>query len=244
MSAVLLRSLALMRTPNETRPTVPSSVMPYPPAPTTGNGVTPHNVAKPGSDSVSNGRHQNPQPNHAPRNPLLAKLTSLTSIAIVTAAGMIVVGALAVVGGHYDKQVVHDQLAPQKIFFPKPATNPALAAYAGQQVLTGKQAKLYAQDQIGVDLTKVAGGKTFSQISAEWIAGGMKNTTLASERTTLFTGETLNGLLLGAWGWSEVGMIATLAGWILILLGAVLFLLPLANWQINLRGRRPAAASA
>lgn len=244
MSAVLLRSLAHMRTPNETRPTVPSPVMPYPPAPTTGNGVTPRKVAEPESRSVSNERHQNPQPNHAPRNPLLAKLTSLTSIATVAAAGMIVVGALAVVGGHYDKQVVHDQLAPQKIFFPKPATNPALAAYAGQQVLTGKQAKLYAQDQIGVDLTKVAGGKTFSQISAEWIAGGMKNTTLASERTTLFTGETLNGLLLGAWGWSEVGMIATLAGWILILLGAVLFLLPLANWQINLRGRRPDAASA
>jgi hypothetical protein len=222
---------------------VPTSVIPRPPAPTTGNGVTPHKVAEPGSDSAPTERHQNPQPNHAPRNPLLAKLTSLTTIATVAAASMIVVGALAVVGGHYDKQVVHDQLAPQKIFFPKPATNPALASYAGQQVLTGKQAKLYAQDQIGVDLTKVAGGKTYSQISAEWIAGGMKNATLASERTTLFTGETLRGLLLGAWGWSEVGMIATLAGWILILLGAVLFLLPLANWQVNLRGRRPPPTS-
>jgi hypothetical protein len=155
---------------------------------------------------------------------------------------MIVVGALALVGGHYDKQVVHDQLAPQKIFFPKPATNPGLAAYAGQQVLTGKQAKLYAEKQIGVDVAKVAGGKTYSQVSAEWIAGGMKNTKLAGERTTLFMGETLNGLLLNAWGWSVIGMIATLAGWILILLGAALFLLPLANWQVNLRGRRPAVA--
>jgi hypothetical protein len=107
-------------------------------------------------------------------------------------------------------------------------------------VLTGRQAKLYAQDQIGVDLTKVAGGKTYSEISAEWIAGGEKNATLASERTTLFTGETLRGLLLNAWGWSLVGTIATLAGLILILLGAVLFLLPLANWQRNLRGRHPA----
>ncbi len=221
---------------------MPSSVIPYPPAPTTGNGVTPHEVAEPGSDSVLNGRHQDPQPDHAPRSPLLAKLTSLTSIATVAAAGMIVVGALALVGGHYDKQVVHDQLAPQKIFFPKPATNPALAAYAGQQVLTGKQAKLYAQDQIGVDLTKIAGGKTYSQISAAWIAGGMKNTTLAGERTTLFMGETLRGLLLNAWGWSVIGGIATLAGFILILLGGVLFLLPLANWQVNLRGRRPAVA--
>jgi|ERR1700691_874635 len=222
---------------------MPSSVMPPPSAPSAGtipSGVTPHDVA----DPIPNGRHQDPQPNHAPRSPLLAKLTSLTSIATVAAAGMIVVGILAVVGGNYDKQVVHDQLAPQKIFFPKPATNPGLAAYAGQQVLTGKQAKLYAQKQIGVDLTKVAGGKTYSQISAEWIAGGMKNTTLAGERTTLFMGETLNGLLLNAWGWSVIGMIATLAGWILILLGAALFLLPLANWQINLRDRHSTAVGA
>jgi hypothetical protein len=219
---------------------MPSSVMPPPSAAATGNDTAPAAFV----DPIPNGRHHDPHPNHAPRSPLLAKLTSLTSIATVAAAGMIVVGALALVGGHYDKQVVRDQLAPQKIFFPKPATNPALAAYAGQQVLTGKQAKLYAQDQIGVDLTKVAGGKTYSQISAEWIAGGMKNTTLAGERTTLFTGETLNGLLLNAWGWSVIGGIATLAGFILILLGAALSLLPLANWQVNLRHRHPAVAAA
>jgi hypothetical protein len=238
-SAVLLWSLALMRTSNETRNTMPSSVMPHPSAGAPGNGVAPAALA----DPIPNGRRQDPRPNHAPRSPLLAKLTSLTSIATVAAAGMIVVGALALVGGHYDKQVVHDQLAPQKVFFPKPATNPALAAYAGQQVLTGKQAKLYAQKQIGVDLTKVAGGKTYSQISAEWIAGGMKNTTLAGERTTLFMGETLNGLLLNAWGWSVIGGIATLAGFILILLGGALFLLPLANWQVNLRHRSPVVAA-
>jgi hypothetical protein len=218
---------------------VASSVVPPPHAPYP-NGVVPTTVAASSSDPPQQSR----RPVRAPRSPLLARLTGLTSIATVAAAGMIVVGVLAVVGGHYDKQVVHDQLAPQKIFFPKPATNPGLAAYAGQQVLTGKQAKLYAQKQIGVDLTKVAGGKTYSQVSAEWIAGGMKSTTLAGERTTLFMGETLNGLLLNAWGWSVIGMIATLAGWILILLGAALFLLPLANWQVNLRGRRPAAAGA
>ena len=111
-------------------------------------------------------------------------------------------------------------------------------------MLTGKQAKLYAEDQIGVDLTKVAGGKTYSQVSAAWIAGGMKSATLASERATLFTGETLRGLLLNAWGWSVIGSIATLAGLILILIGALLFLLPLANWQINLKHQQPAADRA
>jgi hypothetical protein len=209
--------------------------------------VLPHPSAAP-TDAVvppaTTSQHEPSNAALAPRSPLLVRLTGLTSVATFAAAGMIVIGILAVVGGHYDKQVVRDQLAPQKIFFPKPATNPGLSSYAGQQVLTGKQAKLYAQKQIGVDLTKVAHGKTYSQVSAEWIAGGMKNATLASERTTLFTGETLNGLLLGAWGWSVIGTIATLAGFILILLGAVLFLLPLANWQLNLRGRGPVAAGA
>jgi hypothetical protein len=237
-SAVLFWSLALMRTSNRKRSTMPSQTMPHPSAVSTPNGVTAATVAN------ADARQQNPQPGHGPRSPLLAKLTGLTSVATVAAAGMIVLGALAVVGGHYDKQVVRDQLAPQKIFFPKPATNPGLGSYAGQQVLTGSQAKLYAQKQIGVDLTKVAAGKTYSQVSAEWIAGGMKSAKLAGERTTLFTGETLNGLLLGAWGWSVVGMIATLAGWILIVLGAALFLLPLANWQLNLRGRGPLTAGA
>ncbi len=212
-----------------------SSVAPPPhvPAP---NGVA--------ASAVSDAPQQRQRSGRAPRSPLLARLTGLTSIATVAAAGMMAVGVLAVIGGHYDKQVVHDQLAPQKIFFPRPATNPGLASYAGQQVLTGKQAKLYAQKQIGVDLTKVAGGKTYSQVSAEWIAGGMKSAKLAGERTTLFMGETLSGLLLNAWGWAVIGSIATIAGLILILLGAALFLLPLANWQINLRGRRPATGGA
>src|ERR1700689_1854519 len=188
-----------MRSPIETRPAVPSPVLSHPSAV---NGVASPIV----SDSPSNGHQEDSSPPpQAPRSPLLAKLTSLTSIATVAALGMIVVGVLAVIGGHYDKQVVHDQLAPQKISFPKPATNPALAPYAGQQVLTGKQAKLYAQDQIGVDLTKVAGGKTYAQVSDEWIAGGMKNEKLAGERTTLFMGDTLKGLLLNAWGWGQIG---------------------------------------
>jgi hypothetical protein len=214
---------------------VASSVVPPVPVPGAGNGVAHPEVALPRSSAP-------PRDARGLRSPLLARLTGLTSVATVAAAGMIVVGILAVVGGSYDKQVVRDQLAPQKIFFPKPATNPVLAADAGQQVLTGAQAKLYAQDQIGVDLTKVAGGKTYSQISEEWIAGGMKSAKLAAERTTLFTGETLNGLLLNAWGWSVIGTIATLAGIILIALGGLLFLLPLANWQLNLRGRQPPAA--
>jgi hypothetical protein len=173
----------------------------------------------------------------------LSKITSLTPIATGAAVGMIAVGIVAIVGGSYSHQVVREQLGPQKIYFPKPAEYSDLKSYAGQQVLNGAQAKAFANDQLGPDLDKVAGGLTYSQVSEKWIAGGMKNATLAGERTTLFTGETLKGLLLNAWGWAQVGSIAILAGIILIALGAILFLLPMLNWWVNLRPEPRAAVS-
>jgi len=69
-----------------------------------------------------------------PRSPLLARLTSLTTVAMMAATGMVLVGVLAVAGGNYGRQVVHDQLVPQKIFFPSahsPALLPGIRQYAG-----------------------------------------------------------------------------------------------------------------
>ena len=174
----------------------------------------------------------------------LRKITSLTPIAAGAAAAMVVLGIVSIIGGSYDHSVVHDQLAPQKISFPKPAEYASLKPYAGQQVVNGTQAKLYANDQLGPDLNKVAGGKTYSEVSAEWIAGGMKSATLAAERTTLFTGETLKGLLLNAWGWAQIGSIATLAGILLIVFGVILFTLPVLNWLLNVKpeSQKPRAA--
>jgi len=173
----------------------------------------------------------------------LNRITSLTPIAAGAAAGMIVLGIVSIVGGSYDHQVVHNQLGPQKITFPKPAEYADLKKYEGQQVLTGTQAKAYAEDQIAPDMNKIAGGKTYSQVSGEWIAGGMKSEKLAGERTELFTGETLRGLLLQAWGWGEIGSIAILAGILLIAFGSILFLLPVLNWRLNL-GRESKTSAA
>jgi uncharacterized membrane protein len=214
---------------------VASSVLPYPSAPTVGNGVA-HKAPVASAPAKPTDR--------GPRSPLLAKLTGLTSIAVVAATGIILVGILAVVGGNYDNQVVHDQLVPQKIVFPaasSPALLPGIKQYAGQKLTTGSQAKAYANNFINVHLSKIAGGETYAQVSTAALAEP-KNVKLAEEKATLFQGETLRGLLLNAWGWSLVGTIITLAGFILIALGAVLLVLPLANWQVNLRRRGPAAA--
>ncbi len=220
---------------------MPSSVMPHPSAETTGNGAQPLDVA----DPVQDGQPQVSPSDQAPRSPLLAKLTSLTAIATMAAVGMMIVGVIAVIGGSYDKKVVHDQLVPQKIFFPasnSAALLPGIKQYAGQQLTTGGQAKAYANNFINVHLSKIAGGQTYAQVSTAALAAPT-NAKLAEEKATLFQGESLRGLLLNAWGWSLVGTIATLAGWILIGLGAILFLLPLANWQVNGR-RHPTVAPA
>jgi hypothetical protein len=216
--------------------------MHQPPAAGVVNGAT----TDPDQKSAANGHRPAPHEDPAPRSPLLAKLTGLTSIATVTAAGIVIVGILAMAGGSYAKQVVHDQLVPQKIFFPaagSAALLPGVKQYAGQQLVDGSQAKAYANNFINIHLSKIAGGQTYAQVSTAALAAPT-NATLATEKATLFQGETLRGLLLGAWGWSVVATIASLAGLILIILGGVLFLLPLANWQVNLRGRRQLAGSA
>lgn len=122
---------------------------------------------------------------------------------------------------NYITGTVHDQLAAQKIYFPTtsnvefkalPASDQqAMRAYAGQQLTTGAQAKVYANDFIAYHLSKVAGGKTYSQVSEEAIAQP-NNAALQGQRTTLFMGDMLRGTLLNAYGWAQFGQYLFLAG--------------------------------
>jgi hypothetical protein len=115
---------------------------------------------------------------------------------------------------------VRDNLTAQQIFFP-PATSPAITSlpaadaaamnvYAGQQMTTGAQAETYADHFIAVHLKEIAGGKTYSQVSTAAQADPT-NTKLAGQVQTLFRGETLRGLLLNSYGWSQIGQYASYA---------------------------------
>jgi hypothetical protein len=120
-------------------------------------------------------------------------------------------------GSAFVNGMIHDQLAAQQIYFPAkdsaalkalPASDAAeVQRYAGQQLTTGEQAKVYANNFIGVHLKEVAGGKTYSQVSTAAQANP-QDQKLAAQVQTLFRGETLRGLLLNAWGWSQVGTYA------------------------------------
>jgi hypothetical protein len=133
-------------------------------------------------------------------------------------------------GSNFVGGMVHDQISAQQIYFPAqgsaaltPAKFPDLQQYAGQQVTNGDQARAYANGFIGRHLEAVAGGRTYSQVSALAIANP-KDATLAAQKQTLFQGETLRGLLLNAWGWSQVGTYAFAAGVGLALAGVAVLL--------------------
>src|SRR5215472_6506353 len=122
-------------------------------------------------------------------------------------------------GSGFINGMVHDQLVAQKISFPPPsqikaggALDPAVFSqeirnYAGQQVDSGDKARVYANDFIGIHLNEVAGGQTYSQVSAQAQANPT-NLALANQANTLFKGETLRGLLLNAYGWSQLAFYA------------------------------------
>jgi hypothetical protein len=120
-------------------------------------------------------------------------------------------------GSGFVNGMIHDQLAAQQVYFPakdsaaiKALPAPDAAAvqrYAGQQLTNGDQAKVYANNFIAVHLKSIAGGKTYSQVSTAAQANP-QDPKLAAQVQTLFRGETLRGLLLNAWGWSQIGMYA------------------------------------
>src|SRR6201996_4550780 len=90
------------------------------------------------------------------------------------------------------------------------ADGPGLRAWLNglnaQHLLAGQQAEAYADHFIAVHIADMAGGKTYSQLSAESIAQP-GNTQLAGLVNTVFKGETLRSMLLNAYGWWKVSQI-------------------------------------
>lgn len=109
------------------------------------------------------------------------------------------------------------------------------------RVQRAAEAKAYADKFIALHLEGVAGGKTYSQVSAAALQDP-GNQELAQQRQTLFMGETLRGLLLQAWGWGTIGTIATIAGIALVALGGVLLAIPLAATLVSRRRLAEGAA--
>ncbi len=159
--------------------------------------------------------------------PTLVIIGSVLFLVLSVGSGLLLWGA------GFSHNMVHNQLKDQKISFPPkgspgldPKEFPGLQRYAGEAVDNGPKAKAYADQFIKVHLEGIAGGQTYSEVSAQAQAKP-DDAALAGKVQTLFRGETLRGLLLYAWGWSVVGEIAYFAG-IAAALGAVVVLFALA----------------
>lgn len=144
---------------------------------------------------------------------------------------LLAIGGLAWYGHTFATGMVKDQLSAQKIYFPErdsaafkalsTADQSEVGRFAGQQLTTGEQAKVYANNYIGAHLEKIGGGKTYAEISEEAMADPT-NAKLQQQKATLFQGETLRGMLLGTgYAFWTFGMIAQYAA-IAAIAGAVL----------------------
>ena len=156
-------------------------------------------------------------------------LTSAVGLAL--AVIMLVAGGLLLWGHNFITNEVHNQLAAEKIVFPannSPAIKaPEFAAmhqYAGQLMTTGAQAEVYADHFIANHLKKIGGGLTYSQLSAKAIAQP-NNAALQAQVATVFKGETLRGLLLNAYAFGTMGMLAGIAAIVAFAGGLVLLVL-------------------
>jgi hypothetical protein len=141
----------------------------------------------------------------------------------LAALALFVAGPIMIYEGVHGQNQVRDELTAQKISFPaKGSTSlPAnLQSYGGLQVTTGPQAKAYA-DMIEVHIKEATGGKTYSEVSAAYLASGSKDTTLAAQRQTAFMGESLRGSLMGAYQAWQVALLVIGLGALFIGLGVV-----------------------
>lgn len=136
-------------------------------------------------------------------------------LATIAALALFAIGGLAWWAHSFMTDMVRTELAAQKIYFPaagSPALNPqeypTLQKYAGELVDTPEEAKAYANEYIGTHLKKIAGGKVYSEVSAEAMKDP-NNEALQKQKATLFQGETLRGMLLAnGYGFGTVGKIA------------------------------------
>jgi len=171
------------------------------------------------------------------------KLTSAGGIVAVVV--LLVAGGLLTWGHRFVNSNVHSQLSQQQVYFPPkaafahpkagteitPSMIPSVSQYAGQQLLTGAQAKVYADNFIAVHLSEMPYSGVYSKISAAALANP-RNTQLEGLVQTSFRGTTLRGLLLEAYAFSTIGQImlwGAIASFALALVMSVLVGLGLAH---------------
>ena len=172
------------------------------------------------------------------------KLVSFVGLGF--AALLLIFGGLLNFGAGFANDSVQSQLENQNIAFPIEAGLPAetkdqLLKWAGKQVVNGEMARdysdLYIWEHMKASATAVMGKPaTYSEVSAEYMSavrGGSadaeRTQKLAELRDTLFMGNTLRGMLLEAYAFGTMGVIAGYGAIAALVGGLVMLLLSFAG---------------
>lgn len=165
---------------------------------------------------------------------------------LISSTGLLVAVVLlaASAGLYYTYQFVHgevkSQLTPQNIVLPaadsqaftalSPEDQDAVRPYAGQKVTTGAQAKVFADHYIGAHLKTIGGGKSYSELSTESRANP-DDIAMAKKVDQVFRGETLRGMLLNAYAFDTMAVVAMYASIGALLAGVGLIFLALLGFR-------------
>jgi|LakMenE01Jun11ns_1017448.scaffolds.fasta_scaffold9380722_1 hypothetical protein len=183
---------------------------------------------------------------------------------IVTAVGfgitvILFVGAgLLNWGASFAQDSVKNQLDNQNISFPAAeampeATKAQLAKWSEMKVTTGEMARDYSDLYIwehmkGSSIAAIGKAATYSEVSGMYMGltrGGSTDTAqiakLGELRQTLFMGNTLRGMLLTAYAFGTLGVIASYGAIAALVGGVVMLLLSIAG-LIHIR-RTPESAT-
>lgn len=160
-----------------------------------------------------------------------------STLSLIFAVLLFAVAGVALWAHTFIGDMVQHELSVQKIYFPEKGskgfdaeTYPTLQQYAGQLVDTPAKAKAYANEYIGEHLKATADGKTYSEISTLQ-RKDPTNAQLQQQKTTLFQGEMIRGILLtSGYGFGTIGIAAGIVAYIaigislaLLTLGLILF---------------------
>jgi hypothetical protein len=169
-------------------------------------------------------------------------LASLIGVAMVVV--LLVAGGLLMWGYSFANSNVHNQLAEQQITFPPaaafahpvagseitPSMVGTVSKYAGQPLVTGQEAAVYANDFIAVHLGEIGKGHTYaywSSLALQQPKGSAAYTADEGISQTLFQGTTLRGLLLEAYAFGTFGQIALVAAIASFILAGIMLVLTL-----------------
>jgi hypothetical protein len=174
------------------------------------------------------------------------KIVSLVGLGL---AGLLLIFAgLLNFGANFANDSVQSQLENQNISFPAAeampeATKDQLAQWAGMKVVTGEMARDYSDLYIWEHMKGAAIGvtgkpATYSEVSGIYMGltkGGSTDTAKIAAygelRQTLFMGNTLRGMLLEAYAFGTMGVIAGYAAIAALVSGLLFLLLAVAGFM-------------